>query len=277
MSGESEKEISPLLKTQNSKLDIRIVLVVEYDGTNYCGFQFQVNAPTIQDEIEKALLKLTGERTRVVGTSRTDAGVHAKGQVVSFKTNSILKSDNFIRGLNYYLPQDIAVKAAYKVNNRFNVQREAISREYQYYILNSRTRSPIKQGWTYLVNQSLDIETMDQASQLLIGEHDFASFVTEISQSNIKSTVRIVYKVGVEKRRELVVYSVIANSFLPHQVRNTVGTLIRVGLGKISIKDFQTIIEEKKPGLAGLTVPAKGLFLMQVNYPRPLGDYDEDL
>jgi tRNA pseudouridine38-40 synthase len=277
MSGEPEKDVSPLLKTQNSKLDIKVILVVEYDGTNYCGFQFQVNAPTIQDEIEKALLKLTGERTRVVGTSRTDTGVHAKGQVVSFSTRSILKGDNFVRGLNYYLPQDIAVKAVYKVNNRFNVQREAISREYRYYILNSRTRSPIKQGWTYLVNQSLDIETMKQASQLLVGEHDFASFVTEISQSNIKSTVRIVFKVGVEKRRELVVFSVIANSFLPHQVRNTVGTLIRVGLGKISLKDFRTIMEEKKPGLAGLTVPAKGLFLMQVNYPRPLGDYDEDL
>ncbi len=253
------------------------MLEIEYEGTHYCGFQSQVNGPTVQDEIEKALLKLTGEKLRIVAASRTDTGVHAKGQVVSFRTNSALRTEAFVRGLNYYLPSDIAIKASYKVNSGFNVQREPINRQYRYYILNSRIRSPLKRSWTHLVNQNLDIEAMNQACQLLLGEHDFASFVTEMSRSSLKSTIRVVFKATVERQGNLVVFDMIARSFLPHQVRNTVGTLIRVGLGKISLDDFQTIMEEKKPGSAGPTVPARGLFLMKVNYPRPLGDYDEDL
>ncbi len=112
---------------------------------------------------------------------------------------------------------------------------------------------------------------------MLIGEHDLASFVTELSQSTIKSTLRTVYTARVERKGDLVIFDMMAKSFLPHQVRNTVGTLIRVGLGKINIDDFKTIMEAKKPGLAGPTVPAQGLYLMKVNYPHPLGDYNEDL
>jgi len=251
--------------------------VAEYDGTNYCGFQFQVNAPTVQDEIEKALRKLTGEKIRVVAASRTDTGVHARGQVISFWTGAVLKPETYIKGLNYYLPPDIAVKASYQVKDTFNVQRDAVSREYRYLILNSPTRSPLKKGYTYRVHGELNIEAMNQASQALIGEHDLASFVTELSQSVVKSTFRTVYRAQVWNKGDLVIFDITANSFLPHQVRNTVGTLIRLGLGKINIDDFKVIMEEKKPGLAGPTVPAEGLYLMQVNYPRPLGDYDEDL
>lgn len=254
-----------------------IILVTEYDGTNYCGFQFQINAPTVQDEIEKALIKLTGERIRVSAASRTDTGVHARGQVLSFRTGSSLATDTFVKGLNYYLPEDIAVKAAYKVNDGFNVQRDAVSRRYQYYIFNSATRSPLKREYTYHVSGELDIETMDSAGKLLVGEHDMASFVTAISRSIIKSTVRRVYKTQVEKRGKLITFEIVARSFLPHQVRNIVGTLIRVGLGKISIDDFKTIMEAKKPGAAGPTAPARGLCLIQVDYPRPLGDYNENL
>ena len=112
---------------------------------------------------------------------------------------------------------------------------------------------------------------------MLIGKHDLASFVTEFNQSSVKSTIRTVYNAQVEREGDLVVFDMIAKSFLPHQVRNTVGTLIRVGLGKIDLNDFKNIMEAKKPGLAGPTVPAQGLFLMKVNYPHPLGDYDEDL
>ena len=115
---------------------IKMVLVLEYDGTGYCGFQFQENAKTVQDEIEKALLKLTGEMLRVISASRTDSGVHARGQVVSYWTAGRLAKDRIVNGLNYYLPQDIAVKAAYKVNSRFNVRKDAVSREYSYLILN---------------------------------------------------------------------------------------------------------------------------------------------
>lgn len=266
-----------MVETQDSKLKTKIVLVLEYDGTNYCGFQFQANAPTIQAEMEKAISKLTGEKTRVVGASRTDTGVHAKGQVVCFRTGANYRPEIFVKGLNFYLPQDIAVKAAYQVDNSFNVQREAVSREYSYYILNSLTRSPLKREYTYQVNGNLDIEIMNQASQMLVGEHDMASFITDFSQSVIRSTLRTIYKAQMERKGDLLVFNIVAKSFLPHQVRNTVGSLIRIGLGKANLEEFKILLEAKKPGLAGPTVPARGLYLMRVNYPHPLGDYHENL
>jgi tRNA pseudouridine38-40 synthase len=212
----------------------KIVLIMEYDGTHYYGFQLQANLPTIQGETEKALCKLTGERIRVMAASRTDAGVHSRGQVVSFRTKSSLSLSAFINGLNYYLPGDIAVKAAHRVDDSFNVRRDAISREYNYYILNSLTRSPIRNGFSYLVAAHLDVGVMNQACQALIGEHDFASFITGFD-GGIRSTVRSVYRAEIEKDGELVVFSMAANSFLPHQVRNTAGALIKVGRGKMTV------------------------------------------
>jgi tRNA pseudouridine38-40 synthase len=256
---------------------IKIVLVLEYDGSHYCGFQFQENAATIQDEVEKALKQLTGESLRIMSASRTDTGVHALGQVVCFRTVSDLKTDNYVRGLNHFLPPDIAVKAAYQINIDFNVQTEACGRLYRYLILNSSTRSPIQRNYSYQVFGDLDIQAMNEACKLLLGEHDLASFVTDFSQSVIKTTIRTVYHARVEKKDEMVVFEIGAGSFLPHQVRNTVGTLIRVGQGKLSIDDFKRIMEARKPGLAGPTAPAMGLYLVKVNYPRPLGDYHEDL
>ena len=244
----------------------KMVLIMEYDGTDYYGFQLQATLPTIQGEIEKALWKLTGDRTRLMAASRTDAGVHARGQVVSFRTKSPLPPQTFVNGLNYYLPSDIAIKAAYRVGDSFNVRRDAISREYNYYILKSLTRSPIREGFCYRVGGHLDIEAMNRACQALIGEHGFISF-TSSTQVGTKSTVRRVYRAEMEKDGELAVFNMVANSFLPHQVRNTVGSLIRVGLGRMSIDEFHSIMEGKKPGLAGPTAPACGLCLMQVNYP----------
>ncbi len=249
----------------------KIILIMEYDGTNYHGFQLQASLPTIQGETEKALWRLTQERTRVMAASRTDAGVHAKGQVVSFRTKSLLPPQTFISGLNYYLPRDIAVKAAYRVSDSFNVRRNAISREYSYYILNSLTRSPLREGFCYLVADHLDIKSMSQACQALTGEHDFASFASSF-EVETKSTIRRVHIAEIEKEGELIIFNMVANSFLPHQVRNTVGALIRIGLGKMSIDEFRSIIEAKRPGLAGPTVPACGLCLMQVNYPYPFAE-----
>ena len=247
----------------------KIVLVVEYDGTRYYGFQLQATLPTIQGEIEKALWELTGERMRVMAASRTDAGVHAKGQVVSFRTKSPLPPQTFVNGLNHYLPGDIAIKAAYRVDDSFNVRRDAISRGYNYFILNSLTRSPIRDGFSYRVGGHLDIEAMNQACQALIGEHDFISFASSMGMG-IKNTVRRVYQAEMEKDGELVVFNIMANSFLTHQVRNTVGTLIRVGLGKMQVDEFCSIIKMKKSGLVGPNAPACGLCLMQVNYPHLL-------
>jgi tRNA pseudouridine38-40 synthase len=246
----------------------KIVLIAEYDGTRYHGFQLQATLPTVQWEIEKALWELTGEKTRVMAASRTDAGVHAKGQVVSFRTESPLPPQTFVSGLNYYLSRDVAIKAAYRVDDSFNVRRDAISREYNYYILNSLTRSPIREGFSYRVGGHLDIEAMNQACQALIGEHDFISFASSMGIGT-KNTVRRVYQAEMEKDGELAVFNMVANSFLTHQVRNTIGTLIRVGLGRMRVDEFCSIMEAKKPGLGGPTAPACGLCLMQVNYAYP--------
>lgn len=246
----------------------RIVLTLEYDGTRYHGFQLQANAHTIQGELEKALCKLTGERIRVASASRTDAGVHAKGQVVSFRTDSTLPPETFVRALNYYLPADIAVRAAYETDIAFNVRREATSREYSYYILNSPARSPLSQGFSYHVPGQLDIEAMNQACEHLVGTHDFASFVTCFSGKG--STVRRVYRAEVRRDGEMVIFNIEASSFLIHQVRNTVGTLIRVGSGRMSLSEFQEMMDERKPGMAWPTAPACGLCLMSVNYPHPI-------
>ncbi len=249
----------------------KIVLVTEYDGTRYHGFQLQVDLPTIQGELERALWRLTEEGVRVLTASRTDAGVHAKGQVVSFRTHSALSPQTFIKGLNSYLPKDIAIKAAYKVDDSFSVRRDALSREYSYYILNSPTRSPVREGFCYRVTGHLDFKAMNQACQALIGEHDFISFASSIGVE-MKSTVRRMYRAEVAKDGDLAVLDMVANSFLPHQVRNTVGTLLRVGLGKMNVDEFHSIIEGRKPGLAGPTAKACGLFLMRINYPHPLGE-----
>ncbi len=248
-----------------------MALIVEYDGTRYHGFQLQANAPTIQGEMEEALGKLIGEKLRVMGASRTDAGVHARGQVVSFRTNSSLPPRAFISGLNYYLPEDIAVKAAYKVEDSFDVRRDALSREYNYYIFNSLTRSPFSNGFSYRVAGHLDIEAMNRVCHSLAGEHDFASFAGCIG-GVIKNTRRNVYQVKVEKDGDLVIFSVVASSFLPHQVRNTVGPLIKVGLGKVTVDRFHDIMEAKQPSLAAPTAPACGLCLMRVNYLSPFGE-----
>ncbi len=249
---------------------------MEYDGTCYNGFQLQLNQPTIQEETEKAIFRLTGERRRIIAASRTDTGVHARGQVASFMTESSLPPVTIVNGLNYYLPGDIAVKAAHRVENNFDVRRHAVSREYNYYILNSPIRSPMLRGFAYLVSGHLDIEAMNQACQALIGEHDFASFASRV-EAKPKNTKRKVYEAEVKRKKELVIFKMVANSFLPHQVRNTVGTLLRVGFGKMNLEQFCSIIEAKKFSLAGPMVPAYGLCLMRINYPAPWSETNENI
>jgi len=249
--------------------DTRVVLLVEYNGTGYHGSQYQVNAPTIQGEIEKALQKLTGEKIRIAAASRTDAGVHAEGQVISFRTDSALPEKSFIDGLNYYLPRDIAVKKAFRAAGSFDVRRRAVSREYRYCLLNSATRSPMREGYSYRVTGDLDIEAMNRACRALVGKHDFASFVSSAETARRKITVRNVLKAELTRQEDMVIFDIIANSFLPHQVRNIVGSLIRVGQGKMTVEEFHGMVEAGTPGLAGPTAPADGLCLVRVNYPGP--------
>ena len=247
----------------------KFVLLVEYDGTRYYGFQWQVGLPTVQSELEQAIRQSCGESSRVIAASRTDAGVHAKGQVVSFWADTALDSVTLVKALNYHLPQDIAVRAAYRVTADFSVRRDAVSREYCYYILNSDTRSPFSRRFALFLPKTLDIRAMNEACQLIEGEHDFASFASSMVAG--RSTLRKVYEAGIERKGDFVVFRIVANSFLPHQVRSTVGLLVRLGLGKVSIQDFRDIMEAKTFGLAGPLSPACGLCLRKVNYSKPLG------
>ncbi len=205
-----------------------------------------------------------------MAASRTDTGVHAKGQVVSFWAKSTLDAATLVRALNYHLPGDIAVKAAYRASNVFNVRGDAISREYHYHILNSSTRSPFARRFALFMPKVLNIHTMNEACQLIQGEHDFASFASSLDDG--RSTVRNVCEAGIEKKGDFAVFRIVANSFLPHQVRSTVGLLIRLGMGKIGISDFRDIMEARSVGLAGPLSPACGLCLARVNYAKPLGE-----
>ena len=266
----SDADIKASLPAKNTT---RVVLLLEYDGSRYHGFQLQEKLPTIQGEIEKALKKLTGDSMRVTAASRTDSGVHARGQVVSLRTKSSLERRAFVGGLNFYLPSDIAIKEAYRTGESFRVRSQAVSREYKYYILNRPTRSPLRDRYSYLVGGELDIKAMNLAAKMLIGEHDLASFASNLGVE-LKSTRRHIYKSEFAREGELVVFSIIANSFLPHQVRNTVGTLIRIGLGRMTVNELHSIMEARKIGLAGPAAPASGLFLMKVNYKKKLEEYD---
>lgn len=253
----------------------RIVLVVEYRGSKYYGFQLQLKLPTVQGELENAIYRLTGNKTRVASASRTDTGVNAEGQVVSFKTGSAIELDRFVGGMNYYLPADIAVKAAYRVEDKFNVRSEAVSREYKYYIFNSRVRSPIRKDYSCLVSGKLDIKTMNEVAQTLVGSHDFASFTSNLGVE-LKTTIRQVYKACFDRDGEMVIFNIVASSFLPHQVRNTIGALIRVGQGKMTGDEFHSIMEARKLGLAGPAAPARGLCLIKVNYKKSLGEENSE-
>jgi tRNA pseudouridine38-40 synthase len=247
----------------------QFALVIEYNGTQYHGSQWQVGVLTVQGEIEQALRKLCGETSRVMAASRTDAGVHARGQVVSFWTQKKLDTEAFVRGLNYYLPRDIAVKAAYEVSAEFNVRRDALSREYCYHILNRDSRSPFYEMFSWFIPTQLNIEAIGKACRLLEGRHDFISFCPSIEAG--KSTMRYVYDAKVNRLEDLVVIKMKANSFLTHQVRSTVGLLTSLGLNKVSIGDFRDILEAKYAGLAKPVAPARGLCLTKVNYAKPLG------
>lgn len=244
----------------------KIALVVEYDGRRYYGFQWQPGLPTIQSELEQAIRKLTRERRRVMAASRTDTGVHAKGQVVSFRTGTDYPPETYMKALNYYLPEDIAVLAAERVNDDFNVRGDALSREYEYRILNRAVRSPLITGFAYLVTGELDIDRMNKACALLKGTHDFSSFAASLGQKG--SMVRNVHEAVMKREGDMVLFHIVANAFLPHQVRNTVGLIVRLGQGKVTLEEFHEIMEQKTLGMAGPAAPAHGLCLIKVNYPE---------
>lgn len=242
-----------------------VMAVIAYDGTRYHGFQLQAtNLPTVQGELERALAQITAAETRVAGAGRTDAGVHALGQVVSFCTASRLSTEAFRKGLNALLPEDIAVQGVADVSSMFHARFSARSREYRYTVLNQPVRSPLDRRFVFHVPRTLNLEAMAKAVRHLEGEHDFASFAgTPLPGSN---TVRHVHSANCHHTGAKVYLDVIANAFLPHMMRNIMGTLLLVGFGRLNADDFRTVLLARDRRAAGPTAPAHGLCLMKVNY-----------
>lgn len=241
----------------------RLALVLEYDGSRYGGSQLQKQTPTIQAELEAALSKLTGEHLRVALAGRTDAGVHAQGQVVAFTTASTLETDVFVHGLNAWLPKDIAVRGAREAPENFDPRRHATSRTYRYTIQNTPMRSPLWRGHAWHVARPLESAAMQEAATELIGEHDFAAF----SRREGVRTVRCLRRCDVARRGALLTIEVEANAFLRQQVRRTAGALVEIGSGRLSVGAFRDILHQAEPNSAGPLAPAHGLCLLRVTYP----------
>ena len=244
---------------------MRMAMVIEYEGTAYSGFQYQVNAPSIQEELEKAIAVLTGDTVRIRGAGRTDAGVHAEGQVIAFDTESRLGPCEFVRAMNHHLPDDIAVRAAYVVHDEFEPRRHARARSYRYTVLRSSTPSPLLRRRSYRLGDSLDVAQMTQAARMFEGEHDFRVFAGPLERRDA-GTVRFIYESSVKERGNLLTYDVKGNAFLPHQVRRMAGALVDLGRGKLSQAELKLMIEGGETRAVAHSLPAHGLSLVSVEY-----------
>ncbi len=256
----------------------RIALLVEYQGTAYGGSQYQKNAPTVQGALERALGTLTGEPIRVTMAGRTDAGVHARGQVAAFQTESRRRIDVFVRGTNAHLPEDIAVRAGAEVPAQFDPRRDARRRWYRYTLNLAAERPAIDRQFVWRVGPGLDLEAMESAVRQLEGCHDFAAF-TPPSEARRRHTERVVFGASLLRRGSSASLDVEANGFLRNMVRRIMGTLVEVGRGSTSPGAFERLVREAPPGEASYTAPARGLCLMKVRYESGLFDDEtnEDL
>lgn len=246
---------------------MRLALVVEYEGTAYHGFQFQANAPSIQEEIEKAIGRLTGERVRVKGAGRTDAGVHARGQVVAFDTESEHSPETFVKAMNHYLPKDIAVREGHRVGEDFDPRRHATSRTYRYSVVRSPTPSPLMRRQAFIVCEFIELAPMREATRMLEGVHDFRRFAGPLEHEDA-STVRHIETASIIEDEELLKFEFVGNAFLPHQVRRMAGALLDVGRGRIGLSDFEILVEGKSGEAVAHSLPPQGLCLMRVDYPH---------
>lgn len=244
----------------------RFRLLVEYDGTDYAGFQTQESAglPTIQAALEAAIRRKSGETRRVSAAGRTDAGVHATGQVVHFDTEWRIPAERLVWALNGDLPPDIRVRDAAEVDETFHARFSATAREYRYTILNRESPSALAARFTWNVRFPLDTEAMTDAARELTGTHDFAAFGAPDLPG--KSTVRHVHKVVIARRGELVRIGVRGNAFLRQQVRAIVGTLEQVGLGKLDRAGVAGVRDGRDRVLCPAIAPAQGLTLTRVDY-----------
>lgn len=241
-----------------------IKIEIEYDGTNYCGWQIQQNGITVQEEITKALKKLTGKDITVHGSGRTDAGVHAKGQVASFILENNIPTDRLPLALNGKLPKDIVITDAVEVPMDFHARYSAIAKRYMYHIYESRYRSALLRNYSYHVYYKLNHEKMREAAKMLIGTHDFRAFMT--SGSSVQDTVRTIYELDIINEGKSLYIYIKGDGFLYNMVRIIIGTLIEIGTGKMQISQIEKLFETKERTVAGQTAPPQGLFLDKVYY-----------
>ena len=243
----------------------RIALTVEYDGTNYKGFQLQVNQPTIQGEIESSLINFVGEHIRVRGASRTDSGAHATGQVVDFVTASCHPVEIFPRALNFYLPRDIQIQKANVVPHNFNSRRDATSRIYRYNILNREWPSPLLRGTHFWVREALQVSKMASAARRLLGVHDFRPICS--GHPVDKSAIRRVFRWDVWRENDNIIIECEANGFLRHQIRRANASLVEAGKDRCHESIVADVLSGIQPENIGSdSLPALGLCLMRVDY-----------
>lgn len=250
---------------RNVRLDLA------YEGTRYHGFGLQPNRRTIQEVLEEALARSLGERVRVTAAGRTDAGVHASGQVVSFTTRGRLAPAELLRAVNAYLPDDVHVYGAAEGPPELDARRSALRRHYRYLIWSHRLPNLWERRWVWHLTDRLDVGAMQAAARQLVGTHDFASFLGHRAQEPAgRTTVRTVERAVWWQDGNLIGFEVTANAFLRHMVRGIVGTLVEVGRGRLDPAQFGTILEAADRRRAGANAPPHGLILTGVDYPEHL-------
>ncbi len=242
----------------------RIKLIVAYDGTNYCGWQTQINGITVEEVLNKTLSGLLKENIRVIGASRTDSGVHALGNVAVFDTESKIPGDKFSFALNQRLPEDIRIQESCQVADDFHPRFCDTIKTYEYKILNRKFALPTERLYSAFVYYPLDVEKMQMAAAYLVGEHDFKSFCS--SGSQVESTVRTITDISVEKHGEMISIRVSGNGFLYNMVRIIVGTLMKIGLGVWEPERMEEILNACDRNAAGPKAEARGLTLVEIRY-----------
>ncbi|SMC18910.1 tRNA pseudouridine38-40 synthase [Desulfacinum hydrothermale DSM 13146] len=240
-------------------------LILEYDGSNYHGWQRQKGALTVQEVLESRLEIMLNRPVSVRASGRTDAGVHALGQVVNFYARTRLEPEDFLNGLNSLLPSDIVVLDAQEMPDSFHACYSATSKVYEYRILNRPIPSALERNYSWHIPRRLDVESMRACLPVLLGEHDFRAFMA--SRSSVNSTVRTLLDAQIRlPDPEHIVFRFEATGFLRHMVRNLVGTLVEAGKGKRNPQDLTRVLASRDRSRAGMTAPARGLYLVRVHY-----------
>jgi tRNA pseudouridine38-40 synthase len=243
----------------------RIKLTVAYDGTDYCGWQVQPNGITVEEVLNRALSKMTGEDIHIIGASRTDSGVHAQGNVAVYDTSSSIPGERVAYALNQKLPDDIVIVKSEEVPLDWHPRyQDVISKTYEYHIYNAKVPNPLKRRYTAFISYDLNVERMREGAKYLVGEHDFVSFCNV--RTNVEDTVRTVEDIQILEENNEIIIRISGNGFLYNMVRIIAGTLIRVGRGYYEPERVKEILEAKERTEAGVTAPPQGLVLMEIRY-----------